>query len=162
MTEPKTVSALVNLGDRVLSDSTHIFEDHDNQREAEELMAFALGIQPEDLDDDTVLARRQRERYLALIARRAAGEPFPLLTGSIEFYGLDLQVRAGYFIPRPSSELTVTRAVRKLRQREKPLVLDVCTGSGPIALAVANELPEAQVWATDIDARGLIFGRRNA
>jgi release factor glutamine methyltransferase len=162
MSEPKTVVRLVDLGERVLSDSSHVFEDHDNRKEAEELLAFCMGIEPDDLDDDAQPPRRTRERYLSLVARRAGGEPFPFLTGHIEFYGLDLRVRPGAFVPRPSSELLVDRAVRLLRRRRSPVVVDVCTGAGPIALAVAAELPHAQVWGADIADEGLAQGRSNA
>lgn len=160
MSEPRTVSELIRLGERVLSDSTHIFEDHDNLSEAEELMEFCLDI--ESPDDDVVPTRRIRERYLSLVARRAGGEPFPLLVGRIEFYGLDLKVWPGEFIPRPSSELTVERAVKKLRGRKAPVVVDVCTGVGPIALAIAYDLERAEVWGSDISGRSLEHGRTNA
>jgi release factor glutamine methyltransferase len=159
--EPKGVSELLDVGERVLSDSTHIFEDHDNRREAEELLDFCLDGHTNEINDDH-LPRRLRERYLSLIARRAAGEPFPFLTGSIEFYGLRLEVRPGPFVPRPSSELTVARAVKRLRRRRRPVAVDVCTGSGPIALAIADEIPNGEVWGADIDSEGIEQGRRNA
>src|ERR671914_673024 len=107
MPGPINVKELVDLGERVLSDSTHIFEDHDNRREAEELLAFCLDIDPEDLESELEIPPRTRQRFLSLVARRAGGEPFPVITGHIEFYGLDLKVRPGAFVPRPSSELTV-------------------------------------------------------
>ncbi|HYO61315.1 MAG TPA: HemK/PrmC family methyltransferase [Actinomycetota bacterium] len=163
MSEPKTVDQLLELGTRVLSDSTHIFEDHDNSAEARDLLALCLDVESDDLDDhDGDVPKRVRERYLSLVARRAGGEPFPFLTGRIEFWGMDLIVRPGAFVPRPSSELTVQRALRKLRRRKGPIVVDVCTGAGPIALALADELPTAEVWGADISTEGLAQGRENA
>jgi release factor glutamine methyltransferase len=162
MSEPTNVAALVALGERVLSDSVHIFEDHDRRREAEELMGLCIDVDPDSLDFDYQPTRRTRERYLSLIARRAGGEPFPFLTGRIEFFGLDLRVKPGAFVPRPSSELVVTRALRKLRRRRTARVVDVCTGAGPIALALAAELPDAEVWGADISAEGLRQARGNA
>ncbi|MGH2820241.1 MAG: N5-glutamine methyltransferase family protein [Actinomycetota bacterium] len=162
MSEPATVEQLLRIGERVLSDSTHIFEDHDTDAEAKELLAFCLEVDEDDLDEDEELPVRQRERFLSLIARRAAGEPFPILVGRIEFYGLDLKVRAGAFVPRPSSELTVERALRRLKRRQDPVVVDVCSGAGPIAMAIAVEVPRADVWGTDIDANGLTQARENA
>jgi release factor glutamine methyltransferase len=163
VSEAKTVEQLIDLGERVLADSTHIFEDHDNRQEAEELLALTLGM---DVDDgfalDDIVAPAERRRYLAMVARRAGGEPFPMITGRIEFYGLDLEVRPGAFVPRPSSELTVARAARRLHKRRDPVVVDVCTGAGPIALALADEFPSAHVWAADIAEEGLDQGRRNA
>jgi release factor glutamine methyltransferase len=162
MSEPVTAQDLIDLGERVLQDSTHLFDDHDNRLEAEQLLAFSLDIDHDDLDADLEPPRRTRERYLSLIARRAGGEPFPFLTGSIEFYGLDLKVKPGAFVPRPSSELTVARAVKRLKGRRKPLVVDVCAGAAPIALAIADEVPGAEVWALDIDEEALRQGRGNA
>ena len=162
MSEPRSVAELLELGERVLSDSTHIFEDHDNSMEARELLAHVLDMDEEDLEEDDEVTRRRAERYLALVARRAGGEPLPFLTGHIEFWGLDLEVRPGAFVPRPSSELTVQRALKRLRNKKDAVVVDVCTGAGPIALALADELPSAEVWGTDILEEGLIQGRRNA
>ncbi|MGH2694675.1 MAG: N5-glutamine methyltransferase family protein, partial [Actinomycetota bacterium] len=162
MSEPTTVKELLEIGERVLQDSTHRFEDHDDRDEAEQLLAHVLSVDEDELDDEHEPDRRLRDRFLALIARRAAGEPFPILTGHIEFYGLDLRVRPGAFVPRPSSELIVERALRKLRNRRSPLVADVCTGAGPIALALAYEARGADVWGTDISTEGLEQARANA
>ena len=162
MAEPRTVSDLLALGERVLQDSTHLFEDHVHIDQASELLAAALGVDEDSLDEDLELPRAKRDRYLALVARRAAGEPQPFLTGRIEFYGLDLKVWPGAFVPRPSSELTVDRALRRLRRMKAPVVVDVAAGTAPIALAVAHEVPGAEVWALDIDELGIEHGRKNA
>jgi release factor glutamine methyltransferase len=162
MSEPRTVEQLIDVGHRVLADSTHIFEDHDNRLEATELLAFCSGVDADDLDDAHTPSKRTRERYLALVARRASGEPFPFLVGRIEFYGLDLKVKPGPFVPRPSSELVVEWALRHIKKKKSPVVADVCTGAGPIAMAIANEVPSARVWGTDIDRSGLAQARSNA
>ena len=162
MSEPRTVSELRRLGERVLADSTHIFEDHDTDNEAVELMAFVLDSDPDDVEDDERLSKRDADRYLALVTRRAAGAPFPVLVGRIEFYGLELKVWPGSFVPRPSSELVVDRAVRRLKRMDDPVVVDICTGAGPIALAIADEITDAQVHAMDIQEEGLAQGRKNA
>src|SRR5918996_3165385 len=160
--EPKRTDALLALGERVLNDSTHLFEDHDHKRESEELLAYVLRVEVDDLDDDFVPQRRERDRFPAFGARRAAGGPFPLLTGHITFYGLDLKVKPGMFMPRPSSELVVARAAKRLRSRRDPVVVDVATGTGPIAIAIADEFPEATVYGTDIAGDMLVLGRSNA
>ena len=162
MSGPHTIEDLLRVGERVLTDSTHIFEDHDNRAEAEDLLSFCLDRDVSELDDSFVPPPRARERFLSLVARRAAGEPFPFLTGRIEFYGLDLKVRPGSFVPRPSSELTVARSVRRLRNRKTPIVIDLATGAGPIALAIADELPDAEVFGADISEEGLAMARLNA
>jgi release factor glutamine methyltransferase len=162
MSEPRTVKQLLELGTRVLEDSTHIFDDHDVEAEAGELLARTLDVDEDDLEPDLEPSRRMRERYLSLIARRAGGEPFPFLMGFIEFWGLELKVKPGAFVPRPSSELTVELAVDRLRRVKNPIVVDVCTGAGPIALAIADEFPRAEVYGADISEEGLAQGRRNA
>lgn len=162
MAEPRTVSELLWVGERVLQDSTHLFDDHVHLDLARELLATALRVDEDDLEDDFQPTRARRDRYLALIARRAAGEPQPFLTGRIEFYGLDLKVWPGVFVPRPSSELTVDRALYRLRRSRRPVVVDVAAGTGPIALAIGDETPRAEVWALDIDSDALSHGRKNA
>ena len=164
MSEPRSVGQLLELGERVLADSSARFEDHDNLYEARQLLASALRIsdeEAEDLPEDLEPPPRTRERYLSYVARRAGGEPQPFIRGFIDFYGLELTVKPGAFVPRPSSELTVTHALRRLRGRRSPVVIDMCTGAGPIALAIASERADADVWAADIHAEGLALGRAN-
>ena len=160
--EPKKVGVLLDLAERVLNDSTHLFDDHDHRQESEELMSAVLGVDEDDLDLDEEPPRRQRERFLSLVARRAGGEPFPLLIGFITFFGYNLKVKPGMFMPRPSSELMVERALQKMKGRRDPVVVDVATGTGPIALAIAAEVPNAEVWGTDIAADMIKLGRSNA
>lgn len=162
MSEPLTIEELLRVGTRVLSDSTAIFEDHDNEDEARELMALVLGVEEDDLDEDERPPRRRRDKFLALVARRAAGEPMPFIRGYIEFFGLEMRVYPGAFVPRPSSELTVERALKRLSRRRGPVVVDVCAGVAPIGLAVAHEKPSSTVWALDISEEGLRQGRNNA
>jgi len=165
VSEPKQIKELLQVGQRVLEDSTHVFEDHDNEDAVRQLLAAALRVTDDELDElgaGHEPVRRDRERYLALVARRAAGEPLPFLTGRIDFYGLDLQVKPGAFVPRPSSELTVERAVKRLKRRGDPIAVDVCTGAGPIALAIADAVPMSHVWGTDIAAEAIRHGRSNA
>lgn len=165
MSEPRTVSELLDLAERVLSDSTHIFEDHDNRAEAEELMALVTEVEldeDEELDLEAELDQDDRHWFLSLVARRAGGEPLPFLLGYIDFWGLRLEVRPGAFVPRPSSELMVERALTKIEGIDAPRVVDVCTGAGPIALAIADEVPRAEVWGVDISEEGIDQGRANA
>ena len=162
MSDLRTVGELLRIGERVLDDSSHIFEDHDNEESARELLALVLKTEPNKLKAKQEVKPSLRDKYLALIARRAAGEPMPFLLGYIEFYGLHLKVKRGAFVPRPSSELIVDRAVRRLKRKKDATVVDVCTGAAPIALAIADEMPEAEVFGTDILAEGLTQGRANA
>ena len=114
------------------------------------------------------------EEFFALIARRAAGEPTQYLTGRQEFWGLEFEVTPAVLIPRPETEHVMEVALARLGERgltihmdtgaprEKLRVADVGTGSGCLAVALAYELPHAEVYATDISAPALEVARRNA
>lgn len=102
--------------------------------------------------------------YRAVLARRARREPVSLIVGHREFWGLDFEVERSVLTPRPETELLVEESLRVVREggRSTPLVVDVGTGSGCVAVALARELPEARVVATDISAHALQVARRNA
>jgi release factor glutamine methyltransferase len=106
------------------------------------------------------------EIYFALVSRRAAGEPVQYLTGKQEFWGLEFEVTPAVLIPRPETEHVVEVALERLAERGasgRPLrIADVGTGSGCIAVALARELPHAEIVATDISAAALDVARRNA
>src|SRR5580692_7918608 len=114
------------------------------------------------------------DRFFALIARRAAGEPTQYLTGKQEFWGLEFEVTPAVLIPRPETEHVMEVALARLgargfkihldtgMPREKLRVVDVGTGSGCLAVALAWELPHAEVFATDISAPALEVAGRNA
>ncbi len=98
----------------------------------------------------------------ALVERRAAGEPIQYITGETEFYRLPIQVNRDVLIPRPETELLVEKALELASLFRWPRVLDVGTGSGAIAVALAHEWPEAAVTATEISERALKLARHNA
>ena len=132
--------------------------------DADLLLAFALGIRKED-----VYAHPERDvppegarRFAALVERRARGEPVAYLRGVKEFYGLDFTVDPRVLIPRPETELLVDEALRRLRARTHPLVVDVGTGSGAVAVALAAHLRAARFIATDASADALDVARANA
>lgn len=99
-------------------------------------------------------------KALELARRRARGEPLQYLTGIAGFRRLELEVGPGVLVPRPETELVAERAMQLLRHRGT--VVDVGTGSGAIALAIADERPDATVWGTDVSSKALEWARRNA
>jgi len=107
---------------------------------------------------DRRLASAQLSRYEALVCDRGSGYPLPYLTGRIEFYGLEMDVTPEVLIPRPETEMLVDLAL----ERQPRSVVDVGTGSGCIAVALANELPGLEVYAIDISPAALAVARRNA
>jgi len=122
---------------------------------------------------EEMIAPAAAVEYFALVARRAAGEPTQYLTGKQEFWGLDFEVTRAVLIPRPETEHVVEVALERLKGRRRradgaasgagPLrVADVGTGSGCISVALARELPQAEIFATDISEPALEVARRNA
>lgn len=111
---------------------------------------------------DRAVQKPDLDALHALVKRAAEHEPVAYLVGRCEFYSLSLKITPDCLIPRPETELLVERAVLFLRQRSGPqAVLDLCTGSGCIAAAIAKEVPEAQIVATDICQAALSVAAAN-
>ena len=127
--------------------------------EAEELLEHLMGEMP-DPDDDVPAAIRKE--YVSLIQRRAQGEPVPLIKGYTDFLGLDLLAAPGVFVPRDSSEFLAIQAVRRLKNRERPVHVDLATGAGAIALAVKSRVRKARVYGSDVAADAVELAQRNA
>lgn len=104
---------------------------------------------------------RLRERYLKLVARRAGGVPLAYVRGFKEFWSLGFRVGPGVLIPRPETEALVEKAV-SLAGARRCAILDVGTGSGNVAVALAKELPQARITATDVSSRALRYAVGNA
>jgi release factor glutamine methyltransferase len=127
--------------------------------EAEDLLAYVLGEDPQPGDD---VSGKDRRRFEALVDRRAAGEPIPYIKGYAEFRNIELRTKPGVFVPRDSSEFLAEQAIRRLRRRKHPVHVDLATGGGTIALAVADEVPKAEVWGTDVATDAVKLARKNA
>jgi release factor glutamine methyltransferase len=128
------------------------------------LLCSALDIQPAQLYGslDRELDQEERERLRALVSRRARREPLAYILGEWGFRRLTLELDAGVLVPRPETEIVVERCLLLLGGLAAPRILDVGTGSGAIALALADEYPGAQVLAIDSSARALAVAERNA
>ncbi len=97
-----------------------------------------------------------------MVDRRVKGEPVQLIKGFAVFRGMEIGARPGVFVPRDSSEFLAEQAIRRLRRRRRPVLVDVATGGGTIALAAANEVPGVRAFGTDISANAVRVARRNA
>ncbi|RKG95579.1 peptide chain release factor N(5)-glutamine methyltransferase [Corallococcus carmarthensis] len=114
------------------------------------------------VDLDRPLSKDELAAFKALIERRMAGEPTNYLTGTKEFYNRPFKVDARVLIPRPETELLVEAVLHAVPKDAPSRVLDVCTGSGCIAISVAAERPQATVMATDLSKDACALARENA
>jgi release factor glutamine methyltransferase len=133
--------------------------------DAAELLAHVLGTSRARLGRGSEVAAAAAAEFDALVARRAAREPLQHLTGVTGFRYLELDVGPGVFVPRPETEVLAGWAVDRCRalvgEGCAPVVVDLCTGSGAIALSVATEVPEASVHAVELDERAHGWAERN-
>lgn len=111
---------------------------------------------------DQMLSPQQQAAFAELCARRVAGEPVAYLTGSREFFSLAFKVTPAVLIPRPETELLVEAALERIPASAPCRVLDLATGSGCVAIAIAKLRPRTQVTATDISPAALAVARENA
>lgn len=130
--------------------------------EAEALLAHVLRIEDEDVPDDEPVRAPQLERFRRLVRRRAGGEPMAHITGYTIFRDLRIHVRPGSFVPRQSSEFLAEQAIRRLARRPRPVAVDLACGIGPVAMAVADAVPRADVHGTDLLGVSVQQARANA
>ena len=131
--------------------------------ESEMLMQRVLGIDRSTLfTRDEGLTTAQAKAYGRALCRRCTGSPLQHLTGDQGFRRLVLEVRPGVFVPRPETEVLVDVVLRSIASVDAPVVVDLCTGSGTVALAVADEHPGATVFATDVSEEAVALARVNA
>lgn len=131
---------------------------------AEILLAHVLNCRRLDLylSFDRPLSDDEKNSYRELLKRRALREPLQYITGYVEFYGLRLNVNSSVLIPRPETELLVEEVIKHVKEGSRVKILDIGTGSGNIAIALASNLPDAQVTGIDISGEALRTAAANA
>lgn len=139
--------------------------------DAELLLAHVLDVDLGELRRRAILGAGvpgdASARFEALVTRRAAREPLQHLTGLAPFRHLELAVGPGVFVPRPETEVVAQVAIDEVHRiaggpgAEPAVVVDLCTGSGAIALAVATEVPGTRVYAVELDAGARVWTERN-
>ncbi|MFF2397043.1 peptide chain release factor N(5)-glutamine methyltransferase [Nocardia sp. NPDC058114] len=133
--------------------------------DAENLAAHVLGTERMRLAMIPLVEPEVADRYRAVIERRASRIPLQHLTGTAAMGEIDLAVGPGVFVPRPETELLFAWALAYLEtlpHDHTPIVVDLCTGSGALALAIAHARPDAEVHAVELDPAALAWARRNA
>ena len=162
-TEQKTwtVGELLNWTAKYLAQKETEFPRLD----AEVLLAHVLDCKRIDLYGlrfSDIAVDEVRRRYKDLIRRRLEGCPVAYLVGRKEFFGLEFDITSAVLIPRPDSELVVTECLTIARKMPQPRILDIGTGSGNLAIAVAHQHAAAQVTAIDVSPDALAVAGRNA
>ena len=155
----------MTVGDVLRRATDHLARTSETARlDAELLLAHALGRQRIELytDFDRPLKKAELDEYRALVARRARHEPVAYILGEWGFRRLTLAVDRRALIPRPETEIVVERALAHLDGHAAPSILDVGTGTGAIALSLADEHPGARVTAIDVSPDALALAQENA
>ncbi len=138
----------------------------DPRLEAEYILAYVLGCKRLDLylDFDKPLHRKELEVFKDFAGRRVRREPSQYIIGEQGFRSLTLKVTRDVLIPRPETELLVEEAINALIRSffETPVIIDLCTGSGCIAISVAKEFPACKVYALDLSEKALDVAKENA
>ena len=151
----------LDLGELMLKDGPH---PERARRDAELLLMHSLKRSRAWLiaHDDELLSDDLSMSYTELLERRSKGEPVQYITGEAEFYGLPFLVTPDVLIPRPETEHLVEKVIELASDFAAPRIVDVGTGSGAIAVALAHKLPHASITATDISLRALALAEENA
>lgn len=130
--------------------------------DAEVLLSHTIGASRIDLhlNKDRPLSANERQRFISSIKRRQKREPVAYITGRREFWSLDIEVNQSVLIPRPETEGIIEQAIRLYKGRT-PDILDLCTGSGCVAAALATEFPASKITVSDISGDAIAVARRN-
>ena len=133
------------------------------ERDVSWLLEEALGVSRLAIhaDGTALIGEHAAEQARRLFARRAQHEPVQYLLGTQDFYGLTYEVTPAVLIPRPETELLVEEVLRVCGSQRSARIVDVCTGSGCIAVAIARARPNAMLWATDLSQQAVDVARRN-
>ena len=159
----RSYRTLLRQGERLLRRRAKPAPCEDAGTDAFLLMEKATGLTRTSypLKKDQPYPPQVRAEYLALLRRRAAGEPVQYLLGEWDFMGLTFAVGPGVLIPRPETELLAETAIACLRGRQKPRVLELCGGSGCIAIAVAKALPQAEITVLELSGDAMSYLQKN-
>jgi release factor glutamine methyltransferase len=133
------------------------------QWDAQQLLAHVVGTSRGTLPLTRELTSTELNAFDELVARRVARTPLQHLTGTVGFRYIDIDVGNGVFVPRPETEVVAGLAIDyAMKAGAHPIVVDLCSGSGVIPLAVANEVPSATVYAVEREPGAITWLRRNA
>lgn len=145
---------------RVLKENNFTFAE----KQAEDIVCHALKLDKVKLySDNPEIKRELLERIDALLQRRLKGEPLQYIIGECDFFNIKIKVGKGVLIPRPETEILVEEFIKTQMAADKKdaKLLDLCTGSGCIALAIAKNLPHLKVFGVDISEKAIFYAKKN-
>ena len=130
---------------------------------AKRLLAFTLDVSKEYLivHDEEEVQEKIVERYNEYIKQIVQGRPVQYILGKQEFMGIEFLVNENVLIPQPDTEILVEQTIKIAQNYEKPSLLELCTGSGAIAISIAHYLPNSLVFASDISKQALDIAKQN-
>ncbi len=155
-----TIKELLNQGTIMLKN-----EDIDGPKnKARAILQYTLKKSKEYtiIYDTKEVTQKQRDEYVKNIKRLISGEPLQYITGIQEFMKINFVVTKDVLIPQPDTEILVEEAIKIANRIDNPLILDLCTGSGAIAVSLAKNIPNARIVATDISKKALEIAKQNA
>jgi len=155
----------MNVKQAVESATAQLLQCSDSANlDARIIACLACGIEQTTLitQPELLLNPEQQKSFDAYLSRRVKGEPIAYLTGTKEFWSLNFKVNKHVLIPRPETELLVELALELVSKIESPRILDLGTGSGAIAVAIAKERPDAKMTATDRSVDAMKIAEQNA
>lgn len=140
-------------------------ENHveDSSSKARRLLAFVLDVKKEYLiiNDSVELSQKQEEKYNKYIDEIIEGKPIQYILGYQEFMGIKFKVNENVLIPQPDTEILVEKTLEIAKKFDQPRILDLCTGSGAIAISLDRFIPQAQITASDISKKALEIAQSN-
>ncbi len=155
-----TIKELLNQGTIMLKN-----EDVDGPKnKARAILQYTLKKSKEYtiIYDTKEVTQKQRDEYVKNIKRLISGEPLQYITGVQEFMKINFVVTKDVLIPQPDTEILVEEVIKIANKLDNPLILDLCTGSGAIAVSLAKNIPNARIVATDISKKALEIAKQNA
>jgi release factor glutamine methyltransferase len=158
------VSPVAALRDAVIDDAARALQDagvESAHHDAEALAAHALGVDRSNLAKAGVFSGAQFELFRTLILRRAKREPLQYILGTATFRRVDVLVGPGAFVPRPETEVVAGWVIDRYLRHGAPVIVDLCAGPGTMALALAQEMPNARVHAVEVDVAAADWAKRN-
>lgn len=159
------IQAVLQDAIKILRNSEEKAATTDSRLEAEILLAHAMGVSRTHLYTwpEQILSPSHKNHFMELVARRAQGEPIAYITGEREFWSLNLKISEDVLIPRPETELIVETLLKVIPKTEANIqILELGTGSGAIALALAKECPHWRIVASDKSEKALGVASQNA